>query len=117
MANLSKKNFLKNFSSRPELHKKTLKAGGVQWSDLKQHPNDYYTANTGAVTGMIYYSDTVKFAKKNHLQILQALADFESECGTLENKPNPTDETQYFNWLSWFIWENMMSEIISYLEQ
>jgi hypothetical protein len=52
-------------------------------------------------------------AKINHLQILET---FESECVRLESKPNPKDEAQYFNWLSWFAWENMMSETLSYLK-
>ena len=82
MTKLSKKNFLNNFSTNSNLHKKTLKAGAVDWSNIKQYPNDYYAADTGAVSGMIYYSDTVKFAKKNHLEILQVLQDFEESCGT-----------------------------------
>ena len=108
--------FFNSYSSNEELARKVWKAGGLNLSDIIDYPNDYYAANTGAVPGMIYYSDTVKFGKKNHLLILQALDDFESECGRLENRPNATDETQYFNWLAWFAWENMMSELINYLE-
>lgn len=110
----TKKDFLNNYSSNPELAKKTLNQGGVSWSDLKEYPQDYYTANTGAVTGMIYYSDTVKFAKKNIFLILQALNQFESECGQLD-KPTD-DETTYYNWLAWFAWENTMGEVLNYLE-
>ena len=73
-------------------------------------------ASSGSIPGMIYYSDTVPFAKKNHLLILQALDNFENECGKLENKPSPTDETQYFNWLAWFAWENTISEVLNYLD-
>ena len=116
MAKLSKKTFLENYSSSPDFHKKVLKQGNVDWSLLKKYPQDYYTANSGSVPGMIYYTDTVAFAKKHHLQILQILEDFESDCGKLENKPSPTDEVQYFNWLSWFAWESMMSEVISFVE-
>lgn len=108
--------FLNNYASNKELAEKALNAGGVNWNNIKEYPNDYYAANTGSVPGMIYYTDTVKFGKKNHLLILQVLQEFENECGTLENKPSPKDETQYFNWLSWFAWENTMSEVISYLE-
>ena len=116
MSKLSKKKFLEKFSSFPEFHKKVLRQGGVEWNLLINHPQDYYTANSGSVTGMIYYKDTVSFAKKNHLSILQILDEFERECGKLENKPSPQDETQYFNWLTWFAWESMMSEIISFSE-
>lgn len=110
------KNFLETYSQNPELDKKTWRMGGVSWAQFKESPNDYYAANTGAVPGCIYYTDTVKFGKKNHLLILQAIAEFESECGLMENKPSPTDETEYFNWLTWFAWENMAGNLISYLE-
>ena len=116
MAKLSKKTFLENHSSFPNFYKKLLKQGDVEWSLIRKHPQDYYAASSGSVPGMIYYTDTVAFAKKHHLLIFQILEEFESECYKLSNKPNPTDETQYFNWLSWFAWENMMSEIISFIE-
>lgn len=110
------KDFLKNYSSNPDLHKKTFEAGGVDFSDFKERYYDYYSANTGSVPGMIYYTDTVKFAKNNHLEILQALEDFEEETGGKLTKPNTNNETQYFNWLAWFAWESMAGELISYLE-
>jgi len=98
--NLSKKEFLEYHSSFPEFHKKLLKHGDVEWSLLKKYPEDYYAANSGSVPGMIYYTDTVAFAKKYHLSILQILDEFECDCGKLENKPSSTEEVQYFNWLS-----------------
>lgn len=116
MSKLSKKSFLEKHSSFPEFHKKVLKQGAVEWQQLIKYPQDYYAANSGSVSGMIYYTDTVAFAKKYHLSILQILDDFECDCGKLENKPSPTHETQYFNWLAWFSWESMMSEVISFLE-
>jgi hypothetical protein len=116
MSKLNKKNFLQNFSSHPNFHRKTLEQEGIEWSLLIEYPQDYYAADSGSVPGMIYYTDTVAFAKKYHLSILQILDEFESDCGSLKNKPNPTDETQYFNWLSWFAWENMMIEVMSFME-
>lgn len=114
---LSKKEFLSNYSSNPEFHLKVLKQGRVEWSLIKEHPQDYSVPNNGSVPGMLYYNDTVAFAKENHLQILQLLEEFENECGKLENKPSTADDTDYFNWLSWFSWENMMSEILAFLEK
>lgn len=38
----------------PELYKKVWKQGGVDWKTYKENPGDYYAANTGAVTGIIY---------------------------------------------------------------
>lgn len=75
--NKTRKDFLNNYTSNKELAKKALKQGGVDWQTIKEYPNDYYDASSGSVNGMIYYSDTVKFAKKNHLLILQALQEFE----------------------------------------
>jgi hypothetical protein len=117
MTKLSKKKFLENHSSFPEFHKKVLKQGLVEWTLLVKHSQDYFSADSGSVPGMIYYTDTVAFAKKYHLSILQILDQFECDCGKLENKPSPTDEIQYFNWLSWFAWESMMSEVISFVEK
>tara|TARA_R110002126_G_scaffold291063_1_gene450190 strand:+ start:5406 stop:5576 length:171 start_codon:yes stop_codon:yes gene_type:complete len=54
MTKLSKKKFLENHSSFPEFHKKVLKQGGAEWSELVKHPQDYYGANSGSVPGMIY---------------------------------------------------------------
>ncbi|WP_339882339.1 DUF7222 domain-containing protein [Polaribacter vadi] len=116
MNKLNKKKFLKQYSSSPKFHGKLLRQGGVEWQQLIKYPQDYYAADSGSVPGMIYYTDTVAFAKKHHLSIIQILEEFESDCGKLENKPSPQDETQYFNWLSWFAWESMMSEVISFLE-
>jgi len=116
MTKLSKKKFLENYSSFPEFHKQLLKQGGVEWSELIKYPEDSFSAESGSVPGMIYYTDTVAFAKKHHLEILQILDEFESDYGKLENKPSPQDETQYFNWLSWFAWKSMMSEIIAFVE-
>lgn len=113
----TKKDFLENYASNSELAQKTLNQGGLSWLEIKEMGWDAYTVNTGSVPGMIYYADTVSFAKKNHFLILQALDRFEDETGgRLKNKPSLTDEAQYFNWLAWFAWENTMSEVLSYLE-
>lgn len=107
--------FINTWSSQPELHKKVFKMGGVPFAEFKQSPNDYYAANTGAVPGTIYYTDTVRFAKKNLVLIINALNDFEKECGLISNKPTE-DQTQFYNWLTWFAWESMAGELINYLE-
>lgn len=100
--------------SNPELFKKIWKQGGLSFNEVKKYPNDYYAANTGSVPGMIYYSDTCRFAKKNVWLILDQLASFEEETGTSLDKPK--DAQLFQNWLTWFAWENMMSELINYLE-
>jgi len=106
--------FFKNCSN-PTLFRKVWKQGNVSFKYVKQFPNDYYAANSGSVPGMIYYVDTVRFAKKNIWLILEQLSAFEQEIGQPLNKPS--DTRQYQNWLTWFTWENMMSELITYLEE
>lgn len=101
--------------SNPELFKKVWKQGGVSFEEVKKYPYDYYTANTGSVPGMIYYSDTCKFAQKNIWLILNQLASFEEETGVTLEKPS--DVQQFQNWLTWFAWESMMNELICYLEE
>lgn len=113
---MSQEDFIENYATYPELAEATLIQGGLDWDDIEEMGYDAYDAGIGSVPGMIYYSDTVPFAKDHHLEILQALQEFEEETGTLPNKPSPTDETQYFNWLAWFAWENTMSEVLNYME-
>jgi len=113
-ANKTLSTFFKNCSN-PELFKKVWKQGNVPFEQVRKYPNDYYAANTGSVPGMIYYSDTCKFAKKNIWQILEQLSNYEEEIG--EPLKKPSDPQQYQNWLTWFAWENMMSELINYLEE
>lgn len=110
----TKKDFLENYSSNPELAKKVLKAGGLSWNEIKEMMWDCYDASSGSVPGMIYYKDTVSFAKKNLILIIDSLNKVENECGLI-NKPTD-DETIYYNWLTWFAWENTMSEVLNYLE-
>jgi hypothetical protein len=112
----TKKNFIDNYSSNPVLAKLVLEQGGVDWSDIVERPYDYYDPSSGSVPGMIYYTDTVAFAEKNHLKILQALEEFEAEMGEQLNKPRTEDETAYYNWMAWFAWELCMGEVQNYLE-
>jgi len=112
----TKKEFLEKYSTNPELARLTLNKGGLTWKEIKEMEWDAYDPSSGSVPGMIYYSDTVSFAKRNHLLILQSLDEFEYECGKLTTKPSPTEETQYYNWLAWFAWENTMGEVLNYLE-
>ena len=113
----TKANFLSNNASNAELAKKTLNAGGLTWKEIKEMGYDAYAANTGAVPGMIYYVDTVKFAKKNQAEIHEQLRTFEEETGASLDCPRfSEDETKYYNWLAWFAWENTMSEVLNYLE-
>ncbi len=103
--------------SNPQFFPKVWEMGGVDWDSFVKHPNDYYDPSSGSVPGCIYYSDTVKFAKANHEAILIELCEFEQEYGPLNNKPLITEGTTYYNWLTWFAWEHMCSELIAFIEQ
>lgn len=115
MSKLSKKNFLNNYSSHSELHKELLEQGEIPWKLIREYPQDYYNPISGSVTGLIYYQDTIAFGKKHHLEILKVIQDLEEEYGRSIQRPKPTDESQYFNFLTWFAWESMMGEVMSYL--
>lgn len=99
----------------PELAEAVLKQMGVDWKDLIQYPQDYRDAGAG-VSGFIYYSETVPFAKKHLVQIMDALNEFENETGSPLKKPTD-DDTQFYNWLAWFALENTIQELIDYLEE
>ena len=109
---LTRKAFVEN-CRYPELAKKVLNQLGASFADLIECPIDYRDAGAG-VSGFIYYSETVPFAKRNLMLIMNALNEFESECGLL-NKPTD-DETAYYNWLAWFALETTVQEVMDMLE-
>lgn len=108
-------NFL-NECSNPFLFKKVWKASGLTFSAVKQYPNDYRDPSSGSVPGMIYYSDTEKFAKNNLNEILDLIADFDDETGSNTLK-RATDSGNKLNFFAWFAYESMIIEFIDYLEQ
>lgn len=101
-------------SRNPELSKAVLKQCGVDWEDLIAYPYDYRDAGSG-VSGFIYYSDTVPFAKAHLVPIMNALNELESDIGEPLKKPTG-DETQFYNWLAWFALESVVDEIIYFKE-
>jgi hypothetical protein len=111
---LSQKKFIDS-TENPALTRAILKQGDVDWAELIDRPEDFYDAGGGSVTGIIYYEDTVKFGKKWHNAILDELDNFEEETGGPLKKPRRSDTTQYYNWLTWFAWENMMSKLMGEL--
>lgn len=111
MARKTKKEFLEN-ASRPELFRRTLNAGGVNWSDLVNYTSNYFDPYSGSVRGMIYYSDTEKFAKRNIEEILEVLWEYNEETGS-----DLFPRSSVLNWLAWFAWETMMHELDTYLNE
>lgn len=111
MARKTKKEFLEN-ASRPELFRRTLNAGGESWYDLTTRTSDYFDPSSGSVSGMIYYSDTEKFAKENIEEILEVLDEFNDATGS-----SLFPESNVLNWLAWFAWETMIQELDRYLNE
>ena len=101
--------------SNPELFRKVWNASGLTFAEFKQYPNDFRDPSSGSVTGMIYYSDTEKFAKKNLNEILDLIADFDEETGGNTLK-RATDSGNKLNFFAWFTYESMIIEMIDYLE-
>jgi len=110
---MKKKKYLRQ-TDMPELAKKVLKQIGLPFKEVWEHVEDFRDAGVG-VSGFIYYSDTVKFAKKNSYLIMAALLEFENELGEPLNKP-VDGEQQYFNWLAWFALEHVIQDIM-YLKE
>lgn len=109
----TKTEFLNN-CRYPDLAKAVLNQMGADWKELIKYPSDYRDAGAG-VNGFIYYSETIPFAKKHLVKIMNALNEFETETGCHLNKPTD-DETQFYNWLSWFALENTIQELMDFLE-
>ena len=109
------KEFFTNCSN-PELFKKVWNASKLTFSEFKKYPNDYRDPSSGSVGGMIYYSDTEKFAKNNLDEILDLIADFDDETGgnTLQRAKDSGNKLNFF---AWFAYESMIIEFIDYLEQ
>jgi len=103
-------------SDNPLLTRRVLNQMCVPWKNLKAYPLDYRDASSGSSPGFVYYTDTIQFAKQNIFEILKILHQFNNETGSQLPPSNITeDETQYYNWLSWFALENTVQNLIEYL--
>jgi len=110
----TKKEFLEKYARHPELAKKVFRQMGADWKEIIKYPEDYRDAGAG-VSGFIYYSETVPFAKRNLVLIMNSLNEFEHETGSPLKKPTD-DKTQFYNWLSWFALESVIDDVICYKE-
>ena len=117
MKNKTLKEFFERYSSNPTLDRKVWRQGRVDWAVFKKYPRDYQNPNTGSVPGMIYYYDTVRFAKKNLEEIHEYLVELEEELGALDVPSFRDNETHYYNWLTWFMWEDLARRLWDYLEE
>ena len=109
--NKTKKDFLENYSSCPELAKKVFRQMVPTWPEVIRYPDDYRDASAG-VGGFIYYTETRPFAKRNIELIREALNIFENEIG----EPLKKDNDNLLNWYAWFALEHVINEVICYKE-
>lgn len=101
-------------TSQPVLFSKVWGKGQVEEIDFLERPQDYRDPSSGSVTGLIYYDDTVSFAKDNLFDILKMVDEFNIQGFGIE-LPNISEvgETGYYNHLAWLTWELMHIEIIN----
>ncbi|UAB75137.1 hypothetical protein [Mesoflavibacter sp. SCSIO 43206] len=104
-----KKNEVLRETANEELNKKVIKQMGMRFWEIMENLEYYRNAGNG-VSGFIYYGETEKFFKKNSILILEAVRNFEEDCGTLE-KTEPLS-----NWYSWFALENCIQELMDVKE-
>lgn len=104
-----------NQCSNPLLFRKVWNASGLTFAEFKENPNDYRDPSSGSVNGMIYYSDTEKFAKNNLEDIIELIAYFqeESDDNILQRA---IDSGNKLNFFAWFTYESMIIEFIDYVE-
>ena len=113
----TKKDFLENYCSCPKLAEKVFNQIGCGWHALIERAPDFRDASAG-VSGFIYYSDTISFAKKNLVEILKAVQRFELEIGEPLKKSMDfdDDDERFLNWYAWFALETVIDEVIRFTE-
>lgn len=70
---------------------------------------------SGIVTGLIYYSDTEKFALRHFDDIVELYQCYADDFGT-DGLTNPMLEHNPLNWLAWFGYEETMRELARELD-
>ena len=101
-------------TSHPVLFSKVWEQGQVEEGLFLEYPQDYRNPSSGSITGLIYYDDTVKFAKENIFGILEMVDNFNLEgLGIVLPNIAEVGETGYYNHLTWLTWELMHIEIVN----
>lgn len=94
-----------------KLFRAVMRQIGASWSEVWEYPSDYRDAGAG-VGGFIYYADTEKFAKRQLVNILHCLNEFEQEIG----EPLRKTQDNLLNWYAWFALEHIIDKIMMYKE-
>lgn len=104
-------NTMCNSEEEEKMFRAVVKQFG-DWDSLFTYPEDCRDASAG-VSGFIYYVDTEKFAKRQIVNILHVLNDFEEEIG----EPLIKDNDNLLNWYAWFALEHTVQLIMDYKEK
>ena len=89
------------------LFRAVMRQMSASWREVWANPTDYRDAGAG-VGGFIYCCDTEPFAKRNLLNILLELTEFEEELG----EPLKKDADSPLNWYAWFALEHTIDKVI-----
>lgn len=101
-----------NSDEEKKLFRAVIRQMSASWEEVWVHPMDYRDAGSG-VGGFIYYCDTEPFAKRNLVEILQVLNEFEDDIG----EPLKKDRDNLLNWYAWFALEYIIDRVMVYKEQ
>ena len=94
-----------------QLFRAVMRQMGATWDEVWEYPMDYRDAGAG-VSGFIYHSETMPFAKRNIENILYCLNQFEDEIG----EPLKKDNDNLLNWYAWFALEHIIDKVVCYKE-
>jgi hypothetical protein len=101
-----------NSDGEKKLFRAVMRQMSPSWEEVWAYPMDYRDAGAG-VGGFIYYSETEPFAKRNLVEILQALNDLEDDLG----EPLKKDRDNPLNWYAWFALEHIIDKVVRFKEE
>ena len=103
-----------------------LLGNGLNTGDLFKHMEDIiqYGCQSGCVSSLIYYSDTVKFFNNYRREILEYVNEYIDMCSEDEilqldkgdviiNKNQTRFSNEEKNFLTWFIYEEIVNDLLN----
>lgn len=79
---------------------------GMSSDEAKYYIENDARCNTGSVSGLIYYSETIKFFDDNEEEILDLAREYEFDL-----KPTELGMTGYKNNMAWFAFDVLVDEV------
>ena len=90
-----------------KLFRAVMRQLSATWDEVWEYPENFRTADAG-VGGFTYYNETEPFARRNMVEIMQCLNEFEQELG----EPLKKDNDNLLNWLAWFALEHIIDKVM-----